>query len=70
MMAGVGLLWILVLAGAAYGVYLVIRRSGAGPSVPGAPPRTNDAEEILRQRYARGEIDREEYESRLGELRR
>jgi len=70
MMAGFGLLWILILAAAAYAVYLLARRAGAGPSSSWAPPRAKDAEEVLRQRYARGEIEREEYESRLRDLRK
>ena len=34
----------------------------------GWPARRNDALEILRERYARGEISREEYESRRRDL--
>ena len=69
MMAGFGLIWILVLAALAYAVFAVMKRpSGGGPRHP--PLKSDDAEEILRQRFARGEIDRDEYENRPGELRR
>lgn len=68
MMGGFGLIWILVLGAVAYVVYLAVARSGGGTRHPSPP--MNDAEEILRQRFARGEIDRDEYESRLSELRR
>jgi uncharacterized membrane protein len=33
-------------------------------------PTAESAEEILKQRYARGEIDRDEYHRRLTDLRR
>lgn len=36
---------------------------------PGGPRESLSAEEILRQRYARGEIDEEEYERKLQDLR-
>lgn len=36
----------------------------------GATPRGDEAEEILRRRFAAGEIDAEEYERRLQVLRR
>lgn len=36
----------------------------------GSSGRDESAEEILRQRYARGEIDEQTFERMLGELRR
>jgi putative membrane protein len=59
--------WALVIVGLVYGVRWLIRadrnsRLPGGPGAGGPPP--NDPLEILRQRYARGEIDEEEYERR------
>jgi putative membrane protein len=50
---GFGLFWLLVIGG---GLYLLAKR-------PKGPERT------LAERYARGEIDEEEYRERLGVLR-
>jgi putative membrane protein len=36
----------------------------------GPPPSSYSPEDLLRRRYARGEIDNEEYERRLDELRK
>jgi putative membrane protein len=54
---GFGLFWLLVLGG---GFYLLSKRmkvNGGG------------AEKVLAERYARGEIDEEEYRERLSVLR-
>jgi putative membrane protein len=63
-MGGMWIWWILgiVVVGAlAWGVLRSPARDGdAGVS----------AEELLKRRYARGEIDKEEYEKRLQDLRR
>lgn len=65
--------WVLILVGLIYGVRWLIRADRnsrlAGPPAAGAAsgpaaPRPDDPLEILRQRYARGEIDDEEYERR------
>jgi uncharacterized membrane protein len=43
-----------------------VARAGAGPSA-----RIEDTpEQILKRRYARGEINREDYEGRLADLRK
>lgn len=61
------LVWVLVIAGLGAGVWWLVRhglresRRLGSPSLPG-PDDT--AAEILRQRFARGEIDREEFEER------
>ena len=60
-------LWWLAGAAVVVGIVLVILyavRSG-GPPSPGESP-----EEILKKRYARGEMDEAEYRRRLEELRR
>jgi len=51
------LFWILVIAG----VVLVVRWLADRGSQASAPP-TDSAIEILKKRYARGEIDRETFE--------
>jgi putative membrane protein len=62
------LVWLLivlaVLAAAAYGIAWLIR----GTTQRGERPGRDDAEELLRRRYAAGEIDHDEYER--AELRR
>lgn len=58
---GMGLFWILlVLALAA-----LVRYLGGGKSPPPKTPL-----EILQERYARGEIDREEYEQKRSDLQK
>ncbi|WP_211266209.1 SHOCT domain-containing protein, partial [Streptomyces catenulae] len=42
---------------------------GTPPPPPGTPGRPLPAEQILAERYARGEIDEEEYHRRLTTLR-
>ena len=59
--------WIVVLVAIAAVIWLVGRAS-AGPHVTAGGPR--DPETVLKDRYARGEIDREEYQRRLQDLRK
>jgi putative membrane protein len=60
------LLWILILA---LGVVLVVRLINRDrPAGPGY--HSDSAEEILRRRFAAGEIDADEYERRMETLRR
>jgi putative membrane protein len=66
-MMGMGLWWILILV-ALVALVVWIVRSMPGRSEPSTGRVT--PEEILRQRYARGEIDDDEYQKRLRELRR
>jgi uncharacterized membrane protein len=40
-----------------------------GRAFPGHAPRGESAEEILKRRYANGEISKEEYEQKLNDLR-
>lgn len=56
------LFWALVIAGV---VWLVRTLAGAGPG-----GRPNDALATLKERYARGEIDRETYQRMRKEIER
>ncbi len=51
--------WLLLIAAAAVGVWWLVRRQA---------PRHDRALETLRERYARGEITREEFEARRRDL--
>jgi putative membrane protein len=63
MMAGYGLVALLVLIAAVVVVVALSRRAGRNGS-----PATPTAKELLAQRYARGEIDDDEYFQRLSVL--
>ena len=56
--------WIAVIIG----VVVLLGRYGGGDRSAGRGSK--DPERILKERYARGEIDRGEYEKMLDELRR
>jgi len=58
------LFWLILLVG----VGLMILRGAA--SFSGSRAADESAEEIVRRRYARGEISREEYERLMRDLRR
>ncbi len=55
-----GLVWLVVWA---------VRRSGTGGYTGGAPSAMS-AKEIAQQRYARGEITREQYQQLMDDLNR
>jgi putative membrane protein len=62
-----GWMWIWWLVGLAVfvaGIWAVTR-----VAAPRRPDGRESPETILKQRYARGELDREEYERRLKDLR-
>jgi putative membrane protein len=63
-MMGFGLIFWLIVIGLA--VWLIVRATGRER----AEPRGEGAEEILRRRFASGEIDADEYERRLEVLKR
>jgi len=66
-MGFMGLFWILVIVLVVAAVWRLLPRGGASRSVP---PAGDEAEELLRRRYAKGELDREEYQQKLEDLRR
>jgi putative membrane protein len=55
MMAAMALFWLSVLAALAAGIWWLVRGARARPSAR--------ALDLLRERYARGEISREEFEA-------
>lgn len=59
------LLWIILLVVIVWAIWNFTRR-GVGPNVGGG----DRAEQLLRERYARGEIDTETFHRMLEELRR
>ncbi len=65
-MGWMGLWWVVGAVLLLLLVWAVARASGLpGPSRTEEPPET-----ILKRRYARGDIDREEFERRLTDLRK
>ncbi|MFO7950780.1 MAG: SHOCT domain-containing protein [Candidatus Fermentibacteraceae bacterium] len=56
--------WIVLLVGLVYLLARMWSRGGPGSHSPGG----DSAREIARRRYARGEIDRQEYERILEDL--
>lgn len=71
LMGGMWLGWLLVIVVLAALIWLIARaatdtgRRGGGLQDGGRTPK-----QVLKERYARGEIDRAEYEQRLADLRR
>jgi putative membrane protein len=67
LMGGMWIFWLVIL------VAMVLLAGWAmtrGRGRPGGPEERKDsAEEILKQRYARGEVNREEYEQKIHDLR-
>ena len=62
-MIGVVLFWVLVILG----IVVLVRRVG-GSSASSGPPPSKTALDILKERYARGEIDKQEFEERKRDL--
>jgi putative membrane protein len=65
MMSFMMLFWVVAIFAVVWLVFRVMRDGGAGGNRAGG----DGAETILRERYARGEIDREAYERMLADLR-
>lgn len=63
------LFWALLIGGGMALVAWAARRGRVSPSGDGAGSRPNEALEILRQRYARGEITGEQFEQMKRDLR-
>jgi len=71
------LIWFLVLAAIVVGVIFLVRAVNRSQSSPAgettaaerhAPPPVEDPREILKRRYVRGEIDRDEYLQKRDDL--
>jgi len=62
MMLFMFLFWALVIIGIVLGIRWLVRQ--------GRPESSDSALDVLRQRYARGEINREEFEAKRKDLQR
>ncbi|MEU5152545.1 SHOCT domain-containing protein [Streptomyces yangpuensis] len=60
---------LLLTALAVAGVVVLLRSVVRYPPGPAQPPAAPSAKQVLAERFARGEIDEEEYEQRLTVLR-
>lgn len=70
MMGGGGIMWLIILLPMVVtlvAVVVVVVALRSGPPEPPASPGST-ADEVLRTRYARGEIDTEEFEQRMATL--
>lgn len=67
--AAMMIVWILVWALVIGGLVWLVWRALRGRSGSGGRRRNESAEEVLKKRYARGEIDRDTYERMLDDLR-
>lgn len=66
-----GWIWVwpvLVLAGLLLLIYGVVRLAQGQPSAPGGAERGSSARRILDERFARGEIDEDDYRRRRAKL--
>ena len=68
-MGGMWLLWLVVIVAVVLAVVFFARSAG-GAGRGASATQGESSEEILRRRYARGEIDREDYQRMLADLRR
>lgn len=66
LMGGMWIFWLAILVG----LVLLARWVMIAGSTRPSEPKKESAEEILKKRYARGEIQRQEYEQKLQDLGR
>ncbi|MET4705821.1 putative membrane protein [Frigoribacterium sp. UYMn621] len=64
------ILMVLFWGGVVTVVIVLLRRSPSGQGLTGLHPTHHEAERILHERFARGEIDETEYLARRSALRR
>ncbi len=62
---GMALFWAAVIVG----IVALVRYAGRSRHQAGGPPPAPSAEQLLAERFARGEIDEDEYLRRLATLR-
>ncbi len=62
--------WLIGIALVAAVIWVLITATRREQQWHAGPPQQDAAESLLRQRYARGEIDRKEYQERLEDLRK
>lgn len=67
-MGGGMILWTLFIIAVVIALVVLVARNASAAQRP--KDLGDSPEEILKRRYARGEIDRDEYERRLSDLRR
>ena len=60
--------WSIVVLGGIL-AYRALSQPGPQHHTPGTPPPTSEAERLLAERFARGEIDADEYTARRNLLR-
>ncbi|WP_186760541.1 SHOCT domain-containing protein [Arthrobacter alpinus] len=63
-------LMVLFWGGVVTVIVILLRRPHSGQGTPGMRPSHDDAERILHERFARGEIEETEYLARRAALRR
>ncbi len=68
----IALVFLAFIVGAAFLIAWAVRRSGGGSAAPGAGPAggRSTALQIAQERYARGEINREEYQRIVEDLQK
>ena len=65
-----GIFWLVILGLIVWAVVALVRRSGSAHVHSGQPALPNSAVEIVRARYARGEINKEEFDRLMADLSR